>query len=543
MCIRDRFLRISFLLFVSSGLVAQEADKGSFSGGFQNSSNIFIRDSLIGTFDIPQYDFQHFGAQSWLDLGYTRSGFDLGIRFDVFNNSNLLNPNQSYTANGIGRWHIAKNTDKFDVRVGYIYNQIGSGIIYRAYEERALLIDNALVGARLTYRLNDNWNARVFTGQQRSLFSQFAPNMRGAAIEGFIDLTSEKEGSPRITLAPGFGVVGKTLDDDTMEGIIDVVKTYQEIDRFIPTFNSMAYSVNNTLIFGPFSFYTEAAFKSPEAFNDPLAFKTNRDGTTSPGKFVRESGTVFYGSLSYAGNGLGITLEGKRTENFEFRVDPNLQLIEGLINYIPPMNRQNTYRLTARYSPATQLLSEQAYQADVKYRWNKKLTTAVNFSYITDLNGLKLFREIYSEINYKPSRKWQIKGGLQLVQYNQEVFEAKTGVPLVETVTPYLDFLYKFTRKKAIRAELQFLSIGDDAKAGAKQDYGDWLFGLVEFSIAPHWSFGLSDMYNIGPGKLSPVDVDTGERLSLHYPRVDVCLLYTSPSPRDATLSRMPSSA
>ena len=91
------FLRISFLLFVSSGLVAQEADKGSFSGGFQNSSNIFIRDSLIGAFDIPQYDFQHFGAQSWLDLGYTRSGFDLGIRFDVFNNSNLLNPNQSYT--------------------------------------------------------------------------------------------------------------------------------------------------------------------------------------------------------------------------------------------------------------------------------------------------------------------------------------------------------------------------------------------------------------------------------------------------------------
>ena len=27
------------------------------------------------------------------------------------------------------------------------------------------------------------------------------------------------------------------------------------------------------------------------------------------------------------------------------------------------------------------------------------------------------------------------------------------------------------------------------------------------------------------------------------YPLVEVCLLYTSPSPRDATLSRMPSSA
>ena len=27
------------------------------------------------------------------------------------------------------------------------------------------------------------------------------------------------------------------------------------------------------------------------------------------------------------------------------------------------------------------------------------------------------------------------------------------------------------------------------------------------------------------------------------YPKFDICLLYTSPSPRDATLSRMPSSA
>ena len=526
-----RFFKISIVLiwvFTGSALIAQDAkvDKGSFSGGFQNSSNIFIKDSLIGAIDIPQYDFQYFGAQSWLDLGYTRSGFDLGIRVDIFNNSNLLNPNQSYTANGIGRWHIGKKTEKFDFKIGYIYDQIGSGIIYRAYEQRALLIDNALVGARLTYRLNDNWNARIFTGQQRSLFTQLAPNMRGAVIEGYIDLTSEKEGAKLFTLAPGFGVVGKTLDDETMEGVIDIVKTYQEVDRFIPTFNSFAYSLHNTLTFGPISFYSEAAYKTPTAFNDPLAFKTNRDGSTSPGRFVRESGTVLYGSLSYAGNGLGVTIEGKRTENFEYRVDPNLQLIEGLINYIPPMNRQNTYRLTARYSPATQLLSEQAFQADVKYRWNKKLITSANFSYITDLNNNKLYQEIYTEVYYKPNRTWQVKGGVQLLQYNQEVFESKTGAPLVETVTPYVDFLYKFTRKKSIRAELQFLAIGDDLKAGTRQDYGDWLFGLVEYSIAPHWTFGLSDMYNIGPGKLSAVDVERGERLSLHFPRVDVYYTY-----------------
>jgi hypothetical protein len=29
-----------------------------------------------------------------------------------------------------------------------------------------------------------------------------------------------------------------------------------------------------------------------------------------------------------------------------------------------------------------------------------------------------------------------------------------------------------------------------------KQDYGSWVYGLAELSIAPHWSFVVSDMYN-----------------------------------------------
>lgn len=502
----------------------EQQDRGSFSGGFQTSANFFIRDSLIGAFNIPQYDYQLFGAQSWLDLGYTRDGFDIGVRFDAFNNSNLLDPNDSYTAQGIGRWHIAKEMDKFDIRVGHIYDQIGSGIIYRAYEERAQLIDNALIGARIGYKINDNWNANIFTGRQRRLFTQYSPNMKGALLEGYVDLTSEKEGAKLFAIAPGIGFVNRTLDDVAMNGIVDVVKTYQDVDRFKPEFNTYAYSLFNTLTYGPINVYVEGALKSSEAFNDPNSRRTNQDGSTSPGKMVKESGSVLYGSISYAGNGLGVTFETKRTENFEFRTDPNLQLINGIINYIPAMNRQNTYRLTARYSPATQLLSEQAYQLDVKYRWNKKLTTSANFSNITDLKGEQLYQEIYTEAIYKYKRKWQLKGGVQFLKYNQAIYEQKTFAPLVETITPYADFLYKFTRKKSVRVELQYLAIGDDLKAGKKQDYGDWAFALVEFAVAPHWSFVVSDMYNITPGKNSPVE--NGEGLALHYPRFDIYYTY-----------------
>ena len=46
----------------------------------------------------------------------------------------------------------------------------------------------------------------------------------------------------------------------------------------------------------------------------------------------------------------------------------------------------------------------------------------------------------------------------------------------------------------------------------AKQDFGSWMFGLLEYNIAPKWSFAISDMYNIQPKKTD----------DLHYPRIDV---------------------
>ena len=53
-------------------------------------------------------------------------------------------------------------------------------------------------------------------------------------------------------------------------------------------------------------------------------------------------------------------------------------------------------------------------------------------------------------------------------------------------------------------------------------EYGNWAFGLVEFTLAPHWALTVSDMYNIDPGKASPVDAASGKQEKIHYPRFDV---------------------
>ena len=450
---------VLFIVFITMSLCSVAQDKGVFSGNFESNFNVFLRDSLIGATNTPQYDREITGGEAWLNLNYSYQGFNLGVRFDMFNNSNLLNPTGSYTDSGIGRWFINKKINKLNVEVGYIYDQIGSGIIYRAWESRPLLIDNALLGAQVSYDINDNWQVKGFAGRQKFLFGENDGTIKGASLEGYVGLGSEER---PLSLSPGLGIVNRTLSDESINIIVDNVKTYLPGEQVIPVYNVYLFSAYNTLTYKGFTWYLEAAYKTPEAFFDSVEPRTDINGGVTFGRFRKDPGTVFYTSLSYAAKNFGITIEGKRTENFNFRSDPNLSLNRGVINYIPPMNRFNTYRLTARYSPATQDLSEQAIQAEINYRFSKKLSLLANFSNITQLDGTLLYREALAEMVYKYKRKWQLTGGLQIQNYNQEIYEVKPEVPLVQTVTPYVDFLYKFTRKNSLRLEAQYMDTDQD---------------------------------------------------------------------------------
>lgn len=461
---------------------------GKVSGGLQTNLNFFMKDASINAANTPQYETQLYSADSWLNVNYNTKGFEAGIRLDVYNHSYLFNPNGgSYTGIGIGNWYVAKQIDKLNVAGGYLYDQIGSGIIYRAYEERPLAIDNALFGVRASYDLTPNWRVKGFTGQQKFQFDRYGAIIKGASIDGFITV-SDSAAKHTLTLSPGAGVVARTFDNPTIEGINNVLKYYEPIDS-IATYKSNTYAmtVYNTLSYGPFTLYTEAAYKTPEVMYSPTEFR-HIGLDSSAGKFIKAAGTVFYGSLSYADHGLGINIEGKRTKNFSFRTDPNLLLNRGLINYIPAMSRVNTYRLTSRYNPAIQFMGEYAFQVDVQYRFNDHWNALINYSHINDLNDVKLYREIYGEVTFKPNKKNQFILGLQRQEYNQYIYEGKVGAPNVETFTPYIEYLHKFNRKTAIRVEGSMMA--------TRQDYGSWAFGLVELTIAPHWSFVIADMYN-----------------------------------------------
>ncbi len=519
-----RLLILYGFLVLSWGVFGQE--KLVLGGSVVGNANFFIADSTIGALNTPQYDHQLYGSETWVSLHAAYKGFEGGIRFDMYNNSNLIDPKGSYSGQKIGRWFLRKQIKDLHVEAGYIYDQIGAGLIYRAYEERALAIDNALYGVKLGYDLSPTWKVTAFTGKQKNRFETYPTTIKGGTISGYLKLDS----TGSVAISPGFGVVSTTLSDETMNRVVSAIATYTPADSIGACYNVQAFTLYNTLSFGKFAWYAEAAYKTSSVMFDPLAEKHNWTGTKSLGKLVRRPGTVFYSTLSFAQKGLGVTVEGKRTENFNFRVDPFVSLNRGALNFLPPMARSNTYAMTAFYAAATQEFGEQGGQIDIKYSPSRKMNFGLNYSNIQDLDNTQLYQEIYADFLYKYKRKWELTTGVQLQTYNQERYYNEPGAPVLHTVTPFAEFLYKFSRKKSLLMEAQYLNILN--KEGHKElpSYGNWFYGLAEYRLAPHWSFSVSDMINVTPGEQSIVDRATGEKKVSHYPRFDV--FYTTGSTR-----------
>lgn len=451
-----------------------QAQQGNLSGDLMMNVNFFQRDTNIKAAGNQLYDNFLSGGEGWLGLRYAGFGFTGIVRFDAFHNSNLQNPTSALTAAGIGMFSLSKEFKKLTITGGHIYDQIGSGIIFRAYEDRGLLIDNALFGLHLKYRLNDHVTVKGFSGQTKNLFERYQPILKGMNIETDFDLGSKAH------ITPGIGIVNRTMDQKSMDNIISNINNMPEKDRFIPTYNSSAISLYNTLNAGNISWYIEGALKSSEAI-------------VLNGALKKQSGNVIYSTLGYAQNKFGINGSIKRTQNFVMRTSPNEILLKGIYNWQPIIAQIRPQRLIARYTPPSQDLSELASNLNAFYTPNDKLNFNLAYTRINTLKDEVLYREVFEETEIRSVKNVLFHLGVQYLVYNQSLYQQKVPAeyPEVNAITPFLEVGYKINKKKSIRAELQYMS--------TKQDYGSWVFGLLEYNISPTWSFAVSDMYNAKP--------------------------------------------
>lgn len=477
-----------FLLFSLGVLCFTSFSQGYISGDLQVNADFFIRDtSIFSSKDQipPQYDNQKSAVASWLMVNYNNPDwdFDAGIRFDMFLNSNVFNPRESYNGQGIGYWWVRKSFNNLRITGGYFYHQFGNGISYRSYEERSLGIDNATLGVLAEYDVMENLTISAFAGVIKNRLSLYKPAIKGLSVDGMIKL------GDNVTMIPGVSVVNRTLDEESMSLIAGTIESYPEEDRFIPKYNTYVFHAYNTLNYKNFSWVIEGAFKTTEAI-------VGEDGST----LENSSGNVVYTTLTYAKKGIGVTLALKRTDKFSLRTSPNENpvLLQGLMNFIPPTARQNSLRLTSRYNAAVQEYEESAGALDITYTPKKGHYLHFSFSEIWD-NSFEthFFTEAYVDYEWKKSRKVKTLVGFQYVRYNQTFYEDKPiGKENVRAYTPFFHIIWNIDRRKSLRFEFQYQNV--------KKDFGQWLYGLVELTIAPKWSFSVSDMWNFKPNPTNP---------------------------------------
>lgn len=479
--------RISFLaLFLLVFTSAKSQEQGVFSGNFQSNFSVFQLDSNIGAFESPQYLSDKSSAEAWLFLNYQLKGFNVSARYDLFNNSNLLNPTGSYTGHGLGFWQVKKKIDKLELTVGSFYDQFGSGLVFRSYEGRLLGLDYAVEGMHARYDLNDNWFVKGFTGRQKGFISErfsTAPQvLKGINSEYLI--VGENNRSINI----GGSFVNRTLDGNTMGTLTAEINGYPLEKRFAPKYNVYAYNGYANATLGDFTVFAEYVMKTDEAIR------------VESGELELHDGSIIYAGANYSKNklgkskkgGIGIDFQYRRIDKFPFRVHPNASLLNGFITYQPSLTRQGTYRMLARYNAPAQELGEEGVQLDLTYTIKKGRQIAANFSQITDLDGGLLFSERYLMYSHKFNRKWKAKFGLQSVFYNQQVYEAKdTSYHDVETFTPFGEVTYKFSRRNSARFEAQYLM--------TDQDLGSFVNAILELNFSPHYTIAISDMVNVDP--------------------------------------------
>lgn len=487
------FTSISFFCYLNAQESDDKKDKGEFSGNFQTNNQFYINDSLIGT-NTTQYKREKSSTDAWLFLSYKIKGFKFNLRYDVFNNSPLFNPSEAYTKSGIGMWSVSKDIDKFNITVGYFYDQFGTGMVFRAYEDRNLGLDFAINGARVIYTPNENTQIKAFSGLQKFRFDVRPEVIKGLNAEHRIEVNEN------LNFQLGASIVNRTIDQSTMNTIVGAINNYSLENRFIPKYNVYAGNIYNTLSYKKFSLYTEYCQKSSEAIFNPMVERMQlRDGR------------IYYTSLSYSTKGFGVNAQYKRIESFSFRTSPLENLNLGMVAYLPSLTRQNTYRLLARYNAVVQELGENALGMEftIKPQWNyfKKHQTTINIntSVVTaknEFNGSRInpfdfntdtaryFREHYIDISHKFHRNFKAMLGFQYINYNQQLFEQKTKEYEYVTAKTYFgEITYKLNQTRSLRVEAQYLETA--------QDLGSFINGTVELNIAPHYSFSVGDMVNV----------------------------------------------
>lgn len=484
-------------------------------GNFSVNAQYYNEDSTIGAPKVPEQML----TNGFMNMVVTKGPFSGGMRYESYRNP-VLGFDPRYQGSGFPYRYIQFNQHGLDVTAGNFYEQFGTGLLLRSYEERDLGVDNAFDGIRVKYNTNFGLYFKGLIAKQRYFFDLGPGIVRG--FDGLIvfnELFRSFEDS-KLKVKAGGSLVSKFQEDNNPN-----YKMPQNVA-------SAAGRLN--LSYEGFSFLGEYAYK----MNDPSADNS----------YIYKDGQALFLSGTYSQKGLGINLSAKSIDNMSYRSDRDEGLNNLLIGFNPALTKQHTYNLAATLYPyASQLTGEVAYQGDIVYKLKRgsalggkygttiMLNAAASFGldsiWVNDLNTTRqgyttnfftpgqeaYFQDINITIERKIVKSFKVKAMYMNLMANNDILKygglngSWSGKIYADIAV--LDMLYKINSKHSLRAEVQAL--------WSMQDMGDWATFILEYTFSPHFFAAVMDQYNYG----NPVHANR-----LHYPYTSVG--YTNKSNR-----------
>ena len=517
-------------------LNAQNEDDGkkfTLHGSIQSDVLTFPQeDNKIGTGTYKD----DFMTNTYAELHLLNKYFQAGARLEYLDHP-LPGFEADFKGWGVPYFYLKGNYKWAELTLGDFYDQFGSGLIFRTYEERSLGVDNSLRGGRLVLKPFKGVSLKVLGGQQRYYWhhrnlDNCSPWTYGGDLELNVDqwVKAMDEKGTRLTL--GFSAVSNHAGKES-----DIYVTRLDNENNVGTYklnmpkNVGAFDVRANLQTGNYSFLAEYAWKG----NDPSA---------SNG-YIYNKGKTFLLSGSYSKRGMSVLLQAKRSEDMAFRSRRTIDKAStaGYINHLPAFAMQHTYALAALYPYATQMTpGEWAFQAEVGYNFKRKTplggkygtNVKVNFSHVRGIeqdvkeghttepggNGADsrffkmgpqtYYQDVNVQIEKKFTRQFKLNFMYSHQRYNQEVVEGH-GDKAIKSHIFIAEGKYQFSPKITLRGEAQYLH--------TKQDQGDWWYGLLELSVLPNFMFTISDQFNANVPTYTPtgaVDESKGTN-KVHY--------------------------
>lgn len=503
----SRFMSVvSYLFLLHSEALSQQV--GRINGGFETNAQYYMDDASINA-EAPR---EKMASNNYLKLDYEYKNFTIGVRYEAYLPP-LLGYPTSYRGRGIVNRYVRYTDEFMEITAGNFYEQFGSGLILRAYEERLLGIDNSIDGVNIKFAPLPFLRVKAVYGNQRAFF-----DVGGGIVRGLDTTLDIRE---LLGLGEGNGI-------EVGGSIVSKFESYTGPDDNVPE-NVDAFAGRINL--GNSNLSLEAEYVSKSA--DPTIINNNS----------QLSGNALWINLGHVHGSFGTNLTFRRLENMDFRSERMASLTNLWINYIPSETKQHGYALANIYPYNPQSNGEIGGQMTVTYflprnsQIGGKYGTSVELNY-SMFNTLKYpdqgvqgtenpaqflafgKEQLYRDFNIEISRKISpsLKTTVSYVQlsYNKEIVE---GIPsdIVDSSIGIFEMLVKLPRRRSFRYELQHLWTTQDNKS--------WAALLLEYNLAPKWSFFFLDQYNYGAdesvhyynGGFSYVKSST--RMSLSYGR------------------------